>query len=121
MSVENDPNSIYWEPVGEVCGTDAYTSLWCTMSKKINGRTRNYWKKEAEYYASKKLDSYEKRRIYEDGIGQIKIGARKSESKNGEDVIDVARQLLETGEPVKMKSAFEILEWFVKGVCDDEF
>lgn len=118
---KNEPNSLEWRPVNEVCGTDAYTSIWYAMSKKINSRTRNFWKEEAKHYAGYKLDSYENRRIYEDGIGQIKIGARLSEAKDGEDVLDVAKVLLRTGEPVKMKSAFEILEWFIKGVCDDEF
>ena len=115
--MENNPNSLDWEPVGEICGAEAWSP---NAVAPINRRTRKTHRNNATYYAKTPFTNYEDRRIFEDGIGYIKLAARQAKLKNGRDVIDVATPLLETGEPVKMRAAFEILEWFIEGVTDDE-
>lgn len=119
MERDNDPKSLEWEPIGEVCGTDAWNGSPAFIAP-INGRTRKRNRDSAVYYAKRVFTDYESRRIFEDGIGYIKWAARHAKLKNGLDVIDVARPLLESGEPVKMRAAFEILEWFIEGRVDNE-
>lgn len=116
----NDPNSLWWRPVNEVCGVDAWVCP-SPLIPPIDGRTRKTYRRDVEGYAEDPIKGYEDRRIFEDGMGRVKWAARQAKLRNGHDVIEVAESLVRTGEPVKMKAAFEILEWFIEGVVGDEF
>lgn len=116
----NDPNSLYWRPVNEVCGVDAWACP-SPLIPPINGRTRKSYRRDVEGYAEDPIKDYEDRRVFEDGMGRVKLAARQAKLKNGHDVIEVAESLVRTGEPVKMRAAYEILEWFIEGVVDNEF
>lgn len=117
----NPPDSLDWQPLGERCGVDAYSPLaFGTILGPINTKTVRGSRRSAEQAANRPLCTYEDRRMFEDTIGALKIEARGSKLRNAIQVLEVARPLLESHEPVKMRAAFEILEWFVRGVSDSE-
>lgn len=111
----NDPKSLTWIPINEVCGEDAYTSAGAFLIGSIDSKSRESWREHASWLAGMKLENYEARRTYEDGVGQLKIAAFNSSRKDKYDVLAVVGPLLETYEPVKVRSAFEILTRYIQG------
>lgn len=113
----NDPNSLNWHPVGEVCGVDAYKEgAYGTIINPITRRTFKMWLDDIRCDAEWKIKNYEDRRIFEDGIGMCKIAAYNADKKDGDLVVDITKSLVGSQELVKMRAAYEILEWFILGL-----
>lgn len=106
-------NSMEWRPIKEKCGLAAYFSNLCTYP--ISYSTLHYWKDSVKCNANWELEEYEDRRIFEDSIGHLQKAAYATSKKNFWKVYELVKPLIDTGEPVKIRGAFDVMAAFALG------